>query len=508
MSDAAPASDSLAPEPDSTDLTSLLAKGGTRVYPASIVETPTAHLFVARNGDQKVVGIVSSDRLVLDKFEGHATGLEMSGRPTTLKTGGLTSANAKAMRVLVPFLAPQCIGRRKSAGCGDRLGIATPGHIRAFRRSTMAPVLAQQSMRENSRTGRTPQQVIDDAMWGVFQEGWRDGYGADADHLKALADVERCAAAGYTMFTIDPSEHVDDGADAATPALLQQKVAALPWNALESDWDDTRSRFRRPVDLHAFALTVSDEDLVRAAAKYGKAIAHTVGVSRYLRDAAADRSVELEVSVDESATVTTLAEHVYIATELRRLGVEWTSLAPRYVGEFEKGVDYIGDLAAFEASFAQHLAVARSFGPYRLSLHSGSDKFSIFPIAARLAPDVHLKTSGTSYLEALRAIASLEPELFRHIAALARERYPVDRVGYHVSADRDRMPDLAALPDDALPSVLDHFHAREVLHVTFGSVIADADLWRLLLDALRRREDVFYDALDTHFTRHFAAFDV
>jgi hypothetical protein len=230
-------------------------------------------------------------------------------------------------------------------------------------------------------------------------------------------------------------------------------------------------------------------------------------MARHLRDAASNRSVDLEVSVDESATVTTVAEHVYIAMELRRLGVQWTSLAPRYVGEFEKGVDYIGDLEAFEASFAEHLAVATSLGPYRLSLHSGSDKFSIFPIAARLAPDVHLKTSGTSYLEALRAIASLEPGLFRDIATLARRRYPIDRVGYHVSADTDRMPDLAALSEAALPSLLDHFHAREVLHVTFGSVIADAELWRRLLGALRRREEVYHDALDRHFARHFAPFD-
>ena len=59
-------------------------------------------------------------------------------------------------------------------------------------------------------------------------------------------------------------------------------------------------------------------------------------------------------------------------SELRRLGVEWVSLAPRYVGRFEKGVDYLGDLAAFEADFAGHAALARAFGPYKLSLHSGS----------------------------------------------------------------------------------------------------------------------------------------
>ncbi len=70
-------------------------------------------------------------------------------------------------------------------------------------------------MRENARMGRTPQQVIDDAMWGVFQEGWLEGYGADADHLKTPEDIDRCVAAGYTFFTIDPGDHVDNAAHTA-----------------------------------------------------------------------------------------------------------------------------------------------------------------------------------------------------------------------------------------------------------------------------------------------------
>ena len=147
------------------------------------------------------------------------------------------------------------------------------------------------------------------------------------------------------------------------------------------------------------------------------------------------------MSVDETATPTSVAEHVFVASELKRLGVKWVSLAPRFVGEFEKGVDYIGDLDAFRRSFAQHVAVAQHFGPYKISIHSGSDKFSIYPIAAELTGGlVHLKTAGTSYLEALRAIAKIDPALFREIMAFAIERYPEDRASYHVSADLAKVP--------------------------------------------------------------------
>jgi hypothetical protein len=192
------------------------------------------------------------------------------------------------------------------------------------------------------------------------------------------------------------------------------------------------------------------------------------------------RPFELEMSVDETENPTTLAEHVYIASELRRLGVQFVSLAPRYVGVFEKGVDYIGDLALFERAFSQHVAVAKTYGPYKLSIHSGSDKFKIYPIASRLAGDlIHLKTAGTSYLEALRTIARCDPRLFKEIVGYAVGRYPVDRATYHVSADPSLIPDVGKL-DWMISRFAENFHAREVLHVTYGSVLNESGCDALL----------------------------
>ena len=181
------------------------------------------------------------------------------------------------------------------------------------------------------------------------------------------------------------------------------------------------------------------------------------------------------------------------------------SLAPRYVGDFEKGVDYIGDLDALRADFAGHAAIARAYGPYKLSLHSGSDKFSVYPIAVDTAGSlVHLKTAGTSYLEALRAVANVHPDLFRKIYALAFQRYEQDRRTYHVSAQADRAPDPDALSDADLPDVLDQFDAREMLHVTFGSALAR--FGDTLKTTLAAHEEAHYDALERHFDRHLEAF--
>lgn len=481
---------------------------GVEVYPLSITAIQHSLLFLGRRDGKKFLGVLSANPSVSDQFSGQKKSVALDDKPFTLTLAETSASTASALRAIAPFLAARPLGLQKSVGCGDRLGLATPGHVRAVRGSGIAPIFAQQSMRENARTGRTPQEVMDDAMWGVFQEGWREGFGADADHLKTTADVDLCAAAGYTFYTVDPGEYVDNAANTASEAMLRQKVEALPWDVLEGSAHDLQNQLAaKPVDLGAFKLTITQQELLRAAAKYGRAVAHTVKMYRRLQAVMNGRPFELEMSVDETETISTLAEHVYIAHELKRLGVSVVSLAPRYVGDFEKGVDYIGDLGKFEESFARHLAVSKTFGPYKLSLHSGSDKFSIYPIAARVAGDlVHLKTAGTSYLEALRAVAVLNPKLFREIVPFAIERYSTDRASYHVSADAAKMPAIGSLRDDQLTALLDDFHAREVLHVTFGSVINDSRFREPFFATLRGKEETYYQIIERHFNKHLASF--
>ena len=503
---------------------------GLEVYLDSVVEERGTTYFLARHdeGAEKRLGVL-----------GDTTGFEgVRHDESGALLCPLTPAHAAALRDRLAWLRPVPLGLQTSAGFGDRLGLATPGHVRAAREFSLlpgeiprfarndkrldnspagqagvAPIFAQQSVRENARTGRTPQQVLDDAMWGLFQAGWHEPWGADADHLKTPADVDSFLAAGYTLYTIDPGDHVDNDAHTAPPAEVEAKVQALPWDALETTAQDVERQYLgRSFDLGGTALTFDRELLWRAAAKYGRAIAHTVYMYRHLVEHLPERSdlsgrsgVELEVSVDETQTPTSPAEHLFVASELSRLGVRWVSLAPRFVGRFEKGVDYIGDLDTFAAEFARHVAVAQALGPYKLSLHSGSDKFSIYPIVAQAAGGLaHLKTAGTSYLEALRAVAQAEPTLFREILAFARERYEIDRATYHVSAQLDRVPAPGVLKDTDLPGLFEQFDARQVLHVTFGSVL-DRFGGRLLA-TLREHEEVYYTLLESHFRRHLSLF--
>lgn len=477
---------------------------GGEVHPHSLTPAAGGLVFSGLRGGERQVGILSPAARTGPAPPGAAeASAVVEGVALRLAAASASAAGAAWLRELIPAVKPRPLGLRRAIGFGDRLGLATPGHVRAVRKSSMAPVFAQQSVRENERTGRSPQEVLDDALFGAFQEGWREPWGADADHLKTTADIDAFSAAGFSFFTVDPGAHVDNAAAGAAGDALTRKLAAVPWTALETTPEDLVRRLAvKPVDLGVFAAPFDAQEVLRAAAKYGKAVAHTVALYRHLNRAAGGRGFDFEMSVDETDTPTSLCEHVYVAAELRRLGVRWVSLAPRFVGAFEKGVDFIGDAPAFERSFAGHVAVARALGPYKLSIHSGSDKLSIYPAMARLAGElVHLKTAGTSYLEALRVVALFNPGLFAEILGFAVGRYPIDRATYHVSAE------VARLPAAAVPSgLLDDFHGRQILHVTYGSVLNEARLRTALFDTLRRHTEDYARLIEAHFDKHLSLF--
>lgn len=103
----------------------------------------------------------------------------------------LHTHNANSLRNRLPWLKPQLLRLKSSAGKGDRMGIATPGHVQAMRhfKGKVTPSFAQQSIREMKRTAHNPQQVMDDPTRSIFEKGWHDGVGAEADHLKIFQDI-------------------------------------------------------------------------------------------------------------------------------------------------------------------------------------------------------------------------------------------------------------------------------------------------------------------------------
>ena len=454
----------------------------------ALAQFPEGRKFVLLSPVEKAAGV-----------EGECS--DLAGR--ALYVGPMSAGNAAFLRANLEWTNPSLIGLKTSAGMGDRVGLATPGHVRAVRTfdGQIAPILAQQSIREMARTNRSPQQVMDDAIWGLFSEGWQGGFGADADHLKTPEDIDLCLAAGFTFYTIDPGAHVNNEAEKANLSKLKSMAAELP-----VDVQPGKSGLAgRTFEFEGLRIHFDDATLFKAAVKYGRAVAHVAMMYEHLAKSAGNRPFELEVSVDETEQPTSHAEHVYVASELKRLGVKWISLAPRYIGRFEKGVDYIGDTAAFEADIAGHAAIARTLGPYKLSLHSGSDKFSIYPAAMRQTRGlVHLKTAGTSYLEGLHTIAAIDPAFLKEVYVFSRERYETDKQSYHVSAQLKKAP----APEEVTNwiALLDQFDAREIFHVAFGSVLTDPVLYPHYMQVLRDNAEAYAENLKTHFIHHLSSF--
>ena len=181
--------------------------------------------------------------------------------------------------------------------------------------------------------------------------------------------------------------------------------------------------------------------------------------------------MDFEISIDETITPTTPLQHFFVANELTRRGIRFATMAPRFCGEFQKGVDYIGNLGQFEREFAVHAAIARHFG-YKISVHSGSDKFSVFPAVGKLTKGrFHLKTAGTSWLEAMKLVAMKDAGLYREIHTYALSVFEEARKYYHVTTQLNRIPDIKTLSDKELPQLFSHHDARQLIHITYGLIL-------------------------------------
>lgn len=399
--------------------------------------------------------------------------------PATRKTPPAVPFSARAVA------SPTTLGLVKSFGFGDRFGLATPGHLAAAQKFDFAPIFAQQSIRELERTQRTAQQVVKAAIAALSQHGYSGKWGADADHLKTTEHVDRMSAAGFCFFTIDPSEYVGKGTvkPELESAYLGRKFDVPNVGRLQFDAQSLRS----------------------AAVKYGRALEHVGLMGRHIAKTMDTRPFEIEVSVDETSEPTSVLDHLFIGLELRRLAVPHViSVAPRFIGDFEKGIDYKGDLKKFETSLREHIEIARFCGPYKISVHSGSDKFAIYPIVGRVCGQLlHVKTSGTSYLEGLRVVARMTPQVFAEIVEFCRGRFEADRQSYHISTT---LAHVKALPKFTGPKeepvFLDEVAGRQLLHVTFGSVLTHPTFKPQILQTLENNVVLHEEFLERHLTKH------
>lgn len=404
-----------------------------------------------------------------------------------------------------------------SVGVGDRFGRQTRAQLQACIQALgqgveIVPVW-NKSNREHALIGSEPLSARLAADAAVKALQWKLPYFVDADHI-SLRTVERFLPA-CDFYTIDVADFIGQP---APPATIEAFVGRHP-------------ELLEPIALPGTgeAFTLSADALRAIAQKYLKAVVSAGEVCRTIAAAKGEGHFITEISMDETGSPQTPVELVVILAAIAGEGIPVQTIAPRFSGRFNKGVDYVGDVAQFEREFAlDAAAIAHAVRYYRLpanlklSVHSGSDKFSIYPaihsVLKRFNAGVHLKTAGTTWLEEVIGLAEagddaleLAKEIYAQAYALRDELCAPYATVIDIDPARLPSPDeVRGWTSQQYVSALRHersnaaynSHARQLIHVGFKVA---ASMGSRYLDLLEAHESIVAkNVTENLYRRHIA----
>jgi hypothetical protein len=386
-------------------------------------------------------------------------------------------------------------------GCGDRFGrqgnAQLAAYIEAAKRGIVVSPVWNKSHREHTTVHTDPAAVRAEADAATQALGWGKSYFVDADHI-SLTTVD-----GFILFsdffTLDVADYIGKPASAED---VDEFVAAM-------------AVFSGAINLPGIddPLQVSAEQVQRIAEKYLFAVQEAGRIYRHI-EANKNGPFEVEVSMDETDDPQTPIEMLFILAMIAREHLPVDTIAPKFSGRFNKGVDYVGDVAQFEKEFELDVAALRfaseQFGlknSLRMSVHSGSDKFSIYPainrVLKKFGAGLHIKTAGTTWLEEVIGLAEAGDDgldVAKKIYANALTRYDELAAPYAsvIDIDLEKLPSaetvsgwssadyVSALRHDLdCPNYNSSF--RQLIHVAYKVAFELGDEY---LHALEKHADV------------------
>jgi hypothetical protein len=389
-----------------------------------------------------------------------------------------------------------------SLGIGDRFGKEGVAQLRALKKAEQNGALIvpvwNKSFREHNLIGTKPDDVRVEADQAVRESGWKHAYYVDADHI-GMKTVDAFLAAS-NFFTLDVADFIGKAAPDDAIAAFVRDMAPF------------RGTLRIPgVDA---AFDVSDAVLESIGRRYLYAVTEAGRTYRHIAAKKDAASFVTEVSVDEANDPQVPLELFFILAAIAREGIPAQTIAPKFSGQFLKGIDYIGDVATFEREFDADLAVlahaANVFDlpkSLKISVHTGSDKFSLYPVIRKAlkkhGAGVHLKTAGTTWLEeviglALSGPAGLGVAKRIYVQALSRLDELIKPYATVVDIDRARLPTASEVEkwtaddyvgrlrhDPTCPMYSVHF--RQLVHVSFKLAV---ELGKEFDDALAAAHEI------------------
>ena len=400
-------------------------------------------------------------------------------------------------------------------GTGDRFAHQGRAQLQAILKAREAGIdvypVWNKSNREHSIIKSKPDDVQAEANAAVAALGFTGAYYVDADHI-GLKTVDPFIAAS-NFFTLDVAEFTGKAAEADAIEAFSKVVG------------EYRGSLYIPGIDRPFELT--EEIIRRTALKFLLAVQEAGCIYRHVADRKGRDNFVTEVSVDETDAPQNPMELFLILAMIAKERIPVQTIAPKFTGRFNKGVDYVGDLAQFEREFDEDLSVIafaiREFGladTLKLSVHSGSDKFSIYPVINRLIKKheagLHVKTAGTTWLEEVIGLAESGGEglqLVKEIYAQAHDHFAELAAPYStvIDIDPDKLPGPKSVMDWSSAQYTDtlrhdesspHYNPnfRQLLHVGFKVA---AGMGKRFTAALERNEEtVGRNVTENLFDRH------
>jgi hypothetical protein len=402
-----------------------------------------------------------------------------------------------------------------SLGVGDRFAHQAKPQLAACvlaaRQGTIIIPVWNKSNREHMTVGSDPSGTRAAADLAVRELDWQCSYYLDADHIN-LGTVDRFLEP-CDFFTLDVANMIGH---APAPGVADDFLARHP---------ELVGRIEIPGIAEPLAVT--PEQAQAAAHKYLAAVTDAAGIYRYIAQHKDRRRFVTEVSMDETDSPQTPPELLLILAAIADAGIPIQTIAPKFTGRFNKGVDYVGNVEQFEQEFLDDIAViahaVRKYGlaaNLKLSVHSGSDKFSIYgPIRRALrqtGAGIHVKTAGTTWLEELIGLAEAGSEglaTAKEIYASAYEHCEELCAPYAavIDIDRSRLPlpaEVCHWTSEQYASTLRHDprnplfnpHVRQLLHVGYKVAAKMGERYTRMLDACE--ESISRNVTENLYARH------
>ena len=385
-----------------------------------------------------------------------------------------------------------------SFGVGDRFAHQAKAQLRACMQAAAQGVdvtpVWNKSYREHSIVGSQPPSVLVAAEAAVRELDWTKPFHVDADHIRL--DIVDPFIETSDFYTLDVAESIGQPADAKDVQAFVERhpelVGRLEIPGIEKPFETTRA------------------DIESIAGKYLKAVQDAGRLHRHIASVKGEGQFITEVSMDETDSPQTPPELLVILAAIADEKIPAQTIAPKFTGRFNKGVDYVGDIAQFEKEFNEDLAViAYAVSRYnlpenlKLSVHSGSDKFSIYgPIRKalqRTGAGIHVKTAGTNWLEEVIGLAESGGEGLK----MAKEIYgkaldDIDALcapyATVIDIDRSKLPskeEVQGWTSEQFVSALRHDprnqqfnpNLRQLLHVGFKVAAKMGDRYLNMLEA-------------------------